>query len=82
MPHAMVVPFQQWQFHLFIGERDFEGLTLGNAEVHKDGVVCFTFSLAGKAPKAAVQDVLHDECIAWVAEQEIQAEATSEETRR
>ena len=65
---TVVLPFQQWEFHLFIGQRDFEGVTLGTAEVRCDGEVRVAINLAGKGSRASVQDVLEEECIAWVRE--------------
>ncbi|GAA4343609.1 hypothetical protein GCM10023165_26190 [Variovorax defluvii] len=66
---TVVLPFHQWEFHLFIGQRDFEGVTLGTAEVHCGGEVRVAINLAGKGSRACVQDVLEEECIAWVKEQ-------------
>ncbi|WP_076997474.1 hypothetical protein [Variovorax sp. KK3] len=71
MAPTVVLPFQEWSFHLFIGQRDFEGVTLGKAEVLRDGEVRFAINLAGKGPRAAVQDVLEEECMAWVSEQDV-----------
>ena len=77
MSTTVIVPFQEWNFHLLIGECDLEGLRLGTAEVYRNGDMCFTFSLAGNGARAAVQDLLQQECIAWVTEQEDDLSAAS-----
>ena len=60
--------FLDWHFIFYISERDWDGLVMGKAEVHRDGTTYCTFNLARKAAAGAVQTELKEECIAWIRE--------------
>ena len=68
MASPIVIPYLHWHFHMLIEERSFEGLTLGKAEVHRDGTICCTFSVSRNSTRADVRRVLQEECVAWADE--------------
>ena len=61
--------FLGWQFFFYIGQRSWEGLVIGKAEVRRDGNIECSFQIARRATRADVESRLQEECISWVTEQ-------------
>jgi hypothetical protein len=65
--------FSKWNFVFFVGDRDWDELVYGKAEVHgPEGLRC-TFNVMRRSTSGGVEELLKQECYAWATEEGIRS---------